>query len=157
MCICIYIYISTHVDVGICVYMKVKVIQSCPAVCNPMDYTIHGIPQARILEWAAFPSSRGSCQPKNWTRVSCIAGGFITNWAIREAHTYICIHVYIHINFVTRHEFQTSFYHLQATRPYSSYWIYFSLILLNEVSKSTQLLHGWGKTGWETLYNAFDT
>ena len=34
---------------------KVKVVQSCPALCNPMDYTVHGIHQARILEWVAFP------------------------------------------------------------------------------------------------------
>ena len=50
-----------------------------------MDYTVHGILQARILEWVAFPFSRGSSQPRNWARVSCIAGGFFTNWAIREA------------------------------------------------------------------------
>ena len=39
---------------------KVKVVQSCPTVCNPMDYTSHGILQAKILEWAAVPFSRGS-------------------------------------------------------------------------------------------------
>ena len=38
---------------------KVKVTQSCPILCNPMDYTIHGILQARKLEWVAFPFSRG--------------------------------------------------------------------------------------------------
>ena len=37
-------------------YYKVKVTQSCPTLCDPMDYTFHGIPQARILEWVAFPS-----------------------------------------------------------------------------------------------------
>ena len=47
----------------------------------------HGILQARILEWVAFPFSKGSSQPKNQTQVSCIAGGFFTNWAIREANT----------------------------------------------------------------------
>ena len=47
--------------------------------------TVHGILQARILEWAAFPFSSGSPQPRNWTRVSFIAGEFFTNWAIREA------------------------------------------------------------------------
>ena len=36
--------------------MKVKVAQSCPTICNPVDYTIHGILQARILEWVAFHS-----------------------------------------------------------------------------------------------------
>ena len=39
-----------------------------------------------ILEWVAYPFSRGSSQPRNQTGVSCIAGGFFTNWAIREAH-----------------------------------------------------------------------
>ena len=48
----------------------------CPTVCNPMDYTVHGIFQARILEWVAFPFSRGSSQPRNQTRVSCIPGRF---------------------------------------------------------------------------------
>ena len=106
--------------------MKVKVAQSCPNLCDPMDYTVHGILQARILEWVAFPFSRGSSQhrdlpntglshcgqilyqlshnrsprilewvaypfsrgpsrSRNWTRVSCIAGRFFANWAIREA------------------------------------------------------------------------
>ena len=36
--------------------MKVKVAQSCPTLCDPMGYTVHGILQARILEWVAFPS-----------------------------------------------------------------------------------------------------
>ena len=37
-----------------------KVAQSCPTLCNPMDYTVYGILQARILEWVACPFSRGS-------------------------------------------------------------------------------------------------
>ena len=45
--------------------VKVKVAQSCPTLCDPMDYTVHGILQARILEWAAFPFSRGSSQPRD--------------------------------------------------------------------------------------------
>ena len=44
---------------------EVKVTQSCPTLCNPIDYTVHGILQARILEWVAFPFSRGSSQPRN--------------------------------------------------------------------------------------------
>ena len=43
----------------------------------------------RILEWVAYPFSRGSSLLRNWTRVSCIAGGFSTNWAIGEAPKYI--------------------------------------------------------------------
>ena len=65
--------------------VKVKVAQSCPTLCNPMDYTVHGILQARILEWVAFPVSRGSSQPRDRTQVSHIAGGFFTRWATREA------------------------------------------------------------------------
>ena len=46
---------------------------------DPMDFTVHGILQARILEWVAFPLSRGFSQPRDRTRVSRIAGGFFTN------------------------------------------------------------------------------
>ena len=45
-----------------------------------MDYTVHGILQARILERVVFPFSRGSSQPRDWTQVSCITGGFFTSW-----------------------------------------------------------------------------
>ena len=50
-----------------------------------MDYTVYGILQARILEWVAFPFSRGSSQPRDQAQVSRIAGGFFTSWATREA------------------------------------------------------------------------
>ena len=59
--------------------------QSCPTLCDPMDYTVRGILQARILECVAFPSSRGSSQPRDQTQASCIAGRFFTSWATREA------------------------------------------------------------------------
>ena len=58
---------------------EVEVTQSCLTLCDPMDYTVHGILQARILEWVAFSFSRGSSQPRNQTQVSCIAGGFFTS------------------------------------------------------------------------------
>ena len=61
------------------------VTQSCLTLCDPMDYTVHGILQGRILEWVAFPFTSGSSQPRNQTGVSCTAGRFFTNWAIREA------------------------------------------------------------------------
>ena len=50
-----------------------------------MDYAVHGILQARILEWVAFPFSRGSSKPRDWTQLSCIAGEFFTSWATGEA------------------------------------------------------------------------
>ena len=64
--------------------VKVKVAQSCLTLCHPMDYTVHGILQARILEWVAIPFSRGSSRPRDRTQVSHIAGGFFTSWATRE-------------------------------------------------------------------------
>ena len=67
---------------------SLKVAQSCPTLCNPMDYTVHGILQARILEWVAFPSSRGSSQPTDWIGVFCTAGGCFTSWASREDQEY---------------------------------------------------------------------
>ena len=62
----------------------VKVTQSCPTLCNPMDYTVHGTLQARILERVAFPFSRGFSRPRDQTQVSHIAGGFFTSQATRE-------------------------------------------------------------------------
>ena len=67
------------------------VAQSCSTLCNPMDCsppgsTVHGISQARILEWVAVSSSKGSSWPRNCTWVSCIVGRFFTEWATREAH-----------------------------------------------------------------------
>ena len=58
---------------------KVKVAQSCPTLCDPMDCIVHGILQARILEWVAIPFSRGSSQPRDRTQVSSTAGEFFTN------------------------------------------------------------------------------
>ena len=62
---------------------KVLVGQSYLTLCDSVDYSpsgssVHGILQARILEWVAIPFSRGSSRPRDRTRVSCIAGGFFT-------------------------------------------------------------------------------
>ena len=65
--------------------MKVKVSQSCLTLCDAMDYRVHGILQAKILEWVVFPFSSRCSHPKDWTQVYRIAGGFFTNWAMREA------------------------------------------------------------------------
>ena len=65
-------------------WSEVKVAQSCPTLCNPMDYTVHGILQARILEWVVFPFSRGSPQPQDRIHVFHTADRFFTSWATRE-------------------------------------------------------------------------
>ena len=120
------IHAVDHFKVILYALGEVKVTQSCPTLCNPLDSTVHGILQARmlewiavpllqgtfptqgsnpglphcrqilyqlshresprILEWVAHPFSRGSSQPRNQTRVSCIAGRFFTSWATGEAH-----------------------------------------------------------------------
>ena len=59
--------------------VKVKVAQLCPTLCDPMDYTAHGILQARIREWVAIPFSRESSQPRDQTQVSPFAGRFFTS------------------------------------------------------------------------------
>ena len=59
--------------------MKVKVAQSCSTLCYPKDCIVHGLLQARILEWVAFPFSSGSSQPRDQTQVSRIAGRFFTS------------------------------------------------------------------------------
>ena len=70
------------------------VAKSCPTLCNPRDcslpvFSVHGILQARILEWVAIPFSRGSSWHRNWTCVSCIAGRFFTVRVTREALGYL--------------------------------------------------------------------
>ena len=53
--------------------------------CRWILYQLSHKGSPRILDWVAYPFSRGSSQPRNWTRVSCTAGRFFTNWATREA------------------------------------------------------------------------
>ena len=54
-----------YVWLSVCIKLKVKVAQMCLTLYDPMDYIIHGILQARILEWGAFPFSSGSSQPRD--------------------------------------------------------------------------------------------
>ena len=87
-----YIYYGPYSSICGCVY---SVTESCLTLCSPMDCSspgssVHGTLQARILEWVAMPSSRGSSQPKDWTQVSCTAGKFFTHWTTWEAHPHPC-------------------------------------------------------------------
>ena len=75
------------------VSMLVLVAQSCLTLCDSADCSlpgssVHGILQARILEWVAIPFSRGSSRPSDWTWVFCIWGRFFTVWATREAYLF---------------------------------------------------------------------
>ena len=94
MCIYICVYICVSMHIYICIWSEMKVAQSCPTLCNPMDYSVHGILQARILEWVDFPFSRGSSQPMDWTQVSSIAGKLdTTEWL---SSTYTHTHAYLY-------------------------------------------------------------
>ena len=68
------------------------VAQSCLTLCDPVDCSLTGSSvlgsQARILEWVAMPSARGSSQPLHLTQFSYIAGRFFTVWATRETQEY---------------------------------------------------------------------
>ena len=73
---------------GVTKWSEMKVTQSFLTLYESMDYTVHRILQARILEWIAYPFSSRSSQPRNRTGVFCIAGGFFTSftsWATTEA------------------------------------------------------------------------
>ena len=79
VCVCVCVYV--------CVCMPVRLVcQSCQTICGSMDSSppgspVHGVLQARRLEWVATSFSRGSSRPGEWTWVSCIAGRFFTVWA----------------------------------------------------------------------------
>ena len=83
-----------------------EVTQSCLTLCDPMDCSlpgssVHGIFQARILEWVAISFSRGSSRPRDWTRVSRIVGRRFTVWATRDIScicaTNIVLEVFTHL------------------------------------------------------------
>ena len=57
--------------------------------CRWILYLLNHKGSPRILEWVAYPFSSKSSQPRNWTGVSCISGGFFTNWAMREAPQFV--------------------------------------------------------------------
>ena len=69
---------------------EIWVAESRPTLCDPMDCSppgssIHGISQARILEWVAISFSRGSSWPRDWTPISCISRQILYYWGTREA------------------------------------------------------------------------
>ena len=74
--------------------LEVKVTQACPTLCDPVDYTAHGILQATILEWIALPFSRGASQPRNQTALQAILYQLITfTIATPQIHASIISHL----------------------------------------------------------------
>ena len=99
--------------------LKVNITQSCLTLCDPIYCTVHGILQARILEWVAFPFSRGSSYPRDRTQVSCIAGRFYTIWATREAHSQMSVH----LRKIRTRPSRTVLYQLSTSLKWERFWI----------------------------------
>ena len=92
-CVHVYLCVCPCVYILSCSVMS----NSCdPIECNLSVSSVHVILQARILKWVAISFSRESSQPRNQTWVSCIAGRFFTDWAMREIHVYIWIRTHTH-------------------------------------------------------------
>ena len=117
-------HLSHHRSLYLYVCMKwseVKVAQLCPTLCDPMDYTVHGIFQARILKWVAFPFSRGSSQPIYTNKYIYSSYNFymVKNFKAFEYDnrnyvyvTIICIHIYVYILFTKGSIKYISFYNV---------------------------------------------
>ena len=93
----IHAHIYLHVFRYVCVCVVVVVVlvtQSCPTLCNPVDwsppgFSVPGISQARILEWVAISFSRGSSWPRDLLHYRWI----LCHWATRETHTCVYTHI----------------------------------------------------------------
>ena len=94
----ILIYININLYIYIC--MHAKSLQSCPTLYDPLDCSlIHGILQARMLEWVAIAFSRGSSRPSDQTCISALARGFFTTnttWESFILNIYIYIYTHVH-------------------------------------------------------------
>ena len=92
----VYTYMCIHVCMHICCCLVMKLCPTFlwPLDCSPSGSSVHGIFQARILEWVAVSFSRGSSQARNQTRIFCITGGFFTAEPLGKPCMYIYIYLY---------------------------------------------------------------
>ena len=139
-------------------HMHVKLLQSCPTLCNPMDpmdcslqgSSGHGTLQARILEWIAMASSKGSSQSRNRTCVSCgscTAGGLFISEPLGKPHIYVCVYVYIyiHVYMYTHTYIYTHIYtytgillnhRLKEILPFTTTWMHLESTMLSELNQT---------------------
>ena len=125
------------------------VVQSRPILCDPIDCSppgssVHGILQARILEWVAIPFFQGSSRPRKWAHVSCIAGSFFTVWATRDLLAFFlrCNSNYMCISSVWNIWQMTKIFSSKPT-PSMSLWNYLSPVTRSssvQVSPPTVLI-----------------
>ena len=101
LCVCLCIYVCVCVYKYICIWKKWKWkwLSLCPTLCDPMDYSppsssVHGILQARILEWVAIPFSRGSSRPRDQTWGLLHCSRFFT---FEPPGKPVCMCVYVHV------------------------------------------------------------
>ena len=136
-------------------------LSSCLTLCNPMDYTVHGIFQARILAWGAFPFSRGSSQPRDRTQVSCIAGRFFTIWATREAQDNLRNSLSFTQNCSNSHESAFSEGKIQCLRiiqyQYQDTWIHPTFSSTCIALFQNIYSHGVEPFPWFSKFNLFQT
>ena len=128
--------------------MKVLVAQLCPTLCNSMNCSlpgssIHGILQARILEWVATPCSRGSSQPRDWTQVSWIAGRFF--YCLRHREDQYTLYMY---NIIYNNIFLLLIIQILilqdfgSTFPSDSPWIFWVIIKIFQEREESVMFHG---------------
>ena len=109
---------------NVCVLVAQSCLALCDAIdCGPPGSSVHGISQARILEWVVIFFSRGSSQTRDQTQVSHIAGRFFTDWATREALCYVIYKVkYIRLKMLSY--YSKSNFSLESTVA-SDYTVFF--------------------------------
>ena len=136
----------------------VKVAQSCLTLCNCV---VHGILQARILEWVAFLSSRGSSQPTDQTQVSCIAGGFFSCWTCLK-HTQVVQHFQHSLCGRWFVPIQTSFSFIISSADSQNWpclresdWKLENFVFLKHIASISHILIYFRSSSPETLYFTF--
>ena len=100
-----YPYMKKDILCLVCLCVSCSVLSESvqPVDCSPPGFSVRGILQARILEWVAMPSSRGSSQPRDQTQVSCIGGGLFSIWAHSMGSPLYALNIYTFyfINYTT--------------------------------------------------------
>ena len=147
--------------------VKVKLFSRVRLFCDPMDCSpqgssIHGILQARILEWVAISFSRGSSQPKDWTLVSCIAGRRFNLLATREAlMAFICWGTFLlyPICWYQHHKWILNFFKCFCTSIEMIIWFLSFILWMSHIGWFAESmkpsLHPWNKSRLIMVYDPF--